>query len=140
MSTPTTVAFATPKQLTVFYDGRCALCTKVHDWLSRTELLIPIELRDLRSNSTQTEYPALRDAMLSGQFIVLADDGRTYFDTKAKLMVLYATSRYRDLSYRLSAPLLYPSTDRIFSAVAAGRWMLGSPPVADCRSGVCTHG
>lgn len=127
-----------PQKLTVFYDGHCVLCRKVRDWLRTKKLLIPLELVDMRSAVVRERYSSLEQAFTAGRLVVLADDGRVYFDAKAKIMVLYATEQYRALSYELSTPLLCATAERIFAAVSGGRMLFGIDET--CSDGVCRNG
>ncbi len=138
-----------PNRLTVFYDGHCLFCRRVASWLQSVELRIPLDFLDLCATETEKRFPELCGGFAAGRFIVLADDGRLYFDTKGRLMVLYATVKYRELSYRLAAPLFFPTVDTVLSGIAAQRtrisWAglvfagLKGPRYVDCNKGACSR-
>ncbi len=131
-----------PWGMTVFYDGNCRICRRMASWLREADTYFPVSLIDLHDPEASRSYPEIREELSDVRFVVLTDDGRMYLDTKAKLMVLYATTRYRELSYDLASPLLYSLTDTVFSSVAAGRHLLDSTQSgigASCEGDSC-HG
>lgn len=93
--------------LTVFYDARCGLCCAVRDWLGRQPQLVPLECRP-KSDGVD-------------DLVVTADTGETWAGDSAWLMVLWALSAYRTLSYRLASPALLPAARRLFAELSAYR-------------------
>jgi predicted DCC family thiol-disulfide oxidoreductase YuxK len=114
------------KSLTMLYDNRCGLCSRIAEWLSTARLLVPVTLLPMWEEETARRFPDADGFLREGRFVVIADDGRIYLDTAAKLMILYATADYRGLSYTLSDPLLYPLVDKAVAAVSSARYTISA--------------
>ena len=95
--------------LTVFYDEGCAFCRRCRDWLQAQPTFVPLHL---------TPSPESRP----GELVVQADDGRVWTGPAAFTMCLWATKRYRSLSYSLTGP----AAEAFFRTISANRRRLAA--------------
>lgn len=110
-----------PKRLRVFFDEDCPLCLRVADSFSKEECYVPMEMLPMRASITKEEFRHLAPYIESGRFVAQDDGGAIYFDTKARLMMLYATKRFRSLSFECSAPGVSGLVDFIFENISKRR-------------------
>lgn len=96
------------KRLTVYYDGRCGLCTRLVSWLRDQRQLVRLEC--------QPKGPDSGDDL-----VVAADTGEVWSGDAAWLMVLWALDDYRDWSYRLARPALLPLARQAFATLSENR-------------------
>ena len=115
-----------PKSIIVLFDESCAFCLRVIAWLHQEETWIPIETLPMREAVLTEKFRQLAPLVESGRFLVLTCDGKVYLDTKARVMILYALKKYRDLSLALSSPGLYSLVDFVFQNISRGRHLLTS--------------
>jgi predicted DCC family thiol-disulfide oxidoreductase YuxK len=110
--------------LTVLYDPDCGLCRRSHEWLSEQPKLVDLLFVACASEEAQRRYPELNHDLTKSDLTVIDNRGAVYFGPKAWLMVLWALTRYRDWSYRLSAPELLPTTKKVVSAISQNRYQI----------------
>ena len=113
-----------PKSLRVFYDEHCPFCLKFVEALSREPTYSPISFLPMNESAQLKEFQQIAPHISSGRFVVLDDQNQLYLDTKARLMILYMTKRYRLLSLSLSAPGIHSLVGVVFSAIANNRQIL----------------
>lgn len=110
--------------LTVLYDPECGLCRRAHEWLSEQPKLVDLLFVPCASDEARKRYPQLDHDLTKSDLTVVDNRGAVYFGPKAWLMVLWALTRYRDWSYRLSSPELLPTTKRVVSAISQNRYQI----------------
>ena len=113
-----------PEKLTVFFDAQCGMCVRAASWLEREPCYFPVELLPMQSREARDRYPEIAAELDNGTFVVLDDRGGVYLESSARLMLLYATRRYRPLSLKLSHPALRPLVDRFLNAVGQNRYRI----------------
>ena len=110
--------------LTVLYDQDCGLCRRAHDWLAQQSKLVNLIFVPCASDEARHKYPELNHELTKQDLTVISENGAVFFGPKAWLMVLWALTRYRDWSYRLSSPELLPTTKRVVSAISQNRYQI----------------
>ncbi|HEY6806578.1 MAG TPA: DCC1-like thiol-disulfide oxidoreductase family protein [Pyrinomonadaceae bacterium] len=110
--------------LTVLYDPDCGLCRRAHEWLAEQPKLIDLVFVPCASDEARRRYPELNHDLTRSDLTVIDNRGAVYFSSKAWLMVLWALSRYREWSYRLSSPELLPTTKKVVSAISQNRYQI----------------
>jgi predicted DCC family thiol-disulfide oxidoreductase YuxK len=110
--------------LTVLYDQDCGLCRRAHEWLSQQTKLVELIFVPCASDEARRKYPELNHELTKQDLTVIGENGAVFFGPKAWLMVLWALTRYRDWSYRLSSPELLPTTKRVVSAISQNRYQI----------------
>jgi predicted DCC family thiol-disulfide oxidoreductase YuxK len=110
--------------LTVLYDQGCGLCRRAHDWLAQQTKLVELIFVPCASDEARRKYPELNHELTKQDLTVIGENGAVFFGPKAWLMVLWALTRYREWSYRLSSPELLPTTKRVVSAISQNRYQI----------------
>lgn len=110
-----------PERLTVFYDEECGLCLRIAEIFRKERTHFPVDLRPMRLSAQLPEFKRIEPWVEAGRFVALDDRGNVYFDTNARLMLLYATKRYRRLAARLALPGVRFLVDRIFEQISRHR-------------------
>jgi predicted DCC family thiol-disulfide oxidoreductase YuxK len=110
--------------LTVLYDPDCGLCRRAHEWLSEQPKLVDMIFVPCASEEAHKRYPELNHDLTKTDLTVIDNRGAVYFGSKAWLMVLWALTRYREWSYRLSSPELLPTTKKVVSAISQNRYQI----------------
>ena len=110
--------------LTVLYDQDCGLCRRAHDWLAQQTKLVELIFVPCASDEARRKYPELNHELTKQDLTVIGENGAVFFGPKAWLMVLWALTRYREWSYRLSSPELLPTTKRVVSAISQNRYQI----------------
>ncbi|MBX3284633.1 MAG: DUF393 domain-containing protein [Actinobacteria bacterium] len=138
MSTTVPTAAVAVRGLTVFYDGRCALCRRCRTWLEAQETLVPLRFQEADAELAHRLLPQL--PWLGTELVVVDDDGAAWIGPAAFIVCLWATARYRPWSARLAGPAFAPLAENFFHLVSANRDRLGrrlDPP--SCTGDACTH-
>ena len=110
--------------LTVLYDPLCGLCRRAHGWLSDQPKLVELSFVPINSEEARQRFPHLDHTLTLKDLTVISDQGAVYFGPKAWLMVLWALTKYREWSYRLSSPELLPTTRRVVSLISQNRYQI----------------
>ena len=108
-------------KLTILYDEECALCVSVAHALRNEPAFVPLSLRPMRAAVFRGDLAELAPLVEQGRFIVVADTGEIYLDTKARLMILWALKRYRGFCYTLASPSLFWAVDLAFECISRNR-------------------
>ena len=108
------------ERLTILFDTRCGFCLKVAEWLSEQETYFEIELLAARGKLAAERYPELQD-VAGEEMLAIDDSGGVYRGSAAYIIILYALKRYREWSFRLSSPLLFPIARKAFHLVSQNR-------------------
>src|SRR5262245_528199 len=114
------------KQLKVFFDEDCPFCLKVAERLSKEQWYFPVEMLPMRAAVKTAGFRHLAPHVTAGRFVCEDAEGNIYLDTNARLMVLYASRRYRSLSFRLAAPGLRNLVGVLFEYISNRRDVLSS--------------
>ena len=127
---------AAPRNLTVLYDERCALCRRCRDWLLTQPCLLPVGLVPAGSVAGEARYASV-EPWLGKELVVMDDAGRSWVGPAAFLTCLWATARYRSASYTLSRPGLSQCAERFFMFVSKrrdrfGRWVQDTDDCSYC--------
>jgi predicted DCC family thiol-disulfide oxidoreductase YuxK len=110
--------------LYVFYDASCGLCVRLRSWCDRRPAYV--QLRFVPAGGAQARDllpPEVAEATLN-DLTVLSSEGGVYQAEAAWLMCLWALHGYRQLSIRLSDPVLAPRVREAFQLFSAGRHTL----------------
>ena len=107
------------KQLTVVYDGACALCVRCRDFLAQSRTFVPLELLSSQSREARERYGAV--PWLGEELVVISDEGDVWIGPAAFLVAMWSLADYREWSYRLSGPELAPLAERFFVAISSQR-------------------
>lgn len=127
-----------PARLHVVYDDQCELCRRCRHWLSVQAT--HVELRFLASSQPEVKERYGDLPWYEIELMVVDDHGRAWIGPQAFIMALWATRRWRSMSYRLSGDAFTPLAERFFHALTANRatvsGLLGSHR---CDSDTCTR-
>lgn len=110
--------------IVVFYDNQCIFCLRCMQWMKKQKALIPIEFYPMHDEQTKHKYIHLKKHFVRDQFVVEDSNGGVYVDTDARIMCLYALSRYRDLSYKISEPNARRMADKFFDIISKNRMII----------------
>jgi predicted DCC family thiol-disulfide oxidoreductase YuxK len=111
-------------QLTVLYDGACALCIRCADFLASSKTLVPLELLSCQSQAARERFSAV--PWLGEELVCVSDEGDVWIGPAAFLVCMWALADYREWSYRLSGPTLAPLAERFFVAISSQRARIAS--------------
>lgn len=122
------------QSLTILFDESCALCRRCRDWLLTQPCLVPVQLLPAGSPAARSRYASL-GPWLGKELVVVDDEGNAWVGPAAFVVCLWATARYRSVSYFLARPALAPFAERFFLFVSKrrdrfNRW--AGEPDTDC--------
>jgi predicted DCC family thiol-disulfide oxidoreductase YuxK len=124
------------QDLTVLYDGACALCTRCRDWMLGQRALVPLRFVPCASPEARNRYGVV--PWLGQELVVVSDEGDVWAGPAAFLMCLWALEEWREWSHRLSGPTLAPFAERFFVALSSRRKTIAALLVPDpCPDGAC---
>ena len=83
------------------------------------ETLVPVDFLAAGSPAARQRYEDLDWYRV--ELMVVAEDGRAWVGPAAFLMCMWATRRYRKLSYRFRSPALAPMIESFFHSVSSNR-------------------
>ena len=108
------------RELTIVYDERCGLCTRISSWLVKQPAYV--RLRPLASNSWESRqrFPDLQPQELA----VISDTGEMWVGDHAWIMCIWALRDYRGWATRLSTPALLPLARQAFALLSENRSMV----------------
>jgi len=109
------------RQLFIFYDDRCGLCTWARRWLIRQPAFLELEFIPRSSARSARLFAHLSQDHANDELVVISDEGGVYRGEKAWIMCLYALQEYREWSLRLAQPWLFPLARQTFSLISSGR-------------------
>ena len=108
-----------PSRLTVIYDDTCELCRRCRHWLLQQSTFV--ERRFFATSDPQIRALYGNYPWYQVELLVLDDQGRGWLGPDAFLMCLWATTRWRPMSFRLTGTALAPLAERFFHALSANR-------------------
>lgn len=125
-----------PTRLTVVYDEQCELCRRCHRWLAQQQTYVPLAFLAAGSPDGQRLYATL--PWYRSELMVVADDGQAWVGPSAFIISLWATCRYRTMSYRLQRRAFAPLVESFFHALSSRRAFVSEllSPHA-CDDGTC---
>jgi len=92
--------------LTLFYDARCGLCSRVRQWLSVQPAYVRLEFVPYDSEEAAHRLPNIRHLQANQEIIVMADTGEVWQGAGAWVMCLWALREFRAWSARLASPTM----------------------------------
>lgn len=141
------------RQLTVFHDPRCGMCTKFRAWLEAQPRWVAVEFIDWSSDEANRRLPGIREMNAGKDVVVLADDGAWWQGDAAWLTCLWVTREFRPWSHRLASPTLRPLLRRAVALLSENRFTLSrllrlstdaalaeaidAAPTPECEGGSC---
>jgi predicted DCC family thiol-disulfide oxidoreductase YuxK len=90
--------------LTLFYDARCGLCSRVRQWLCTQPAYVHLEFLPYDSAEAERRLPAIRHLHADQEIVVMADTGEVWQGAGAWVLCLWALKEYRGWSARLASP------------------------------------
>lgn len=112
------------KQLTIFYDPKCGLCSRFRCWLEAQATWVRLEFIGCRSEEAHRRFPGIDKIKADKQCVVLADDGRWWQGTDAWILCLWATREFRLWSNRLASPVFKPVLGGVVNLISSNRLTL----------------
>ncbi len=109
------------KQLFVFYDQNCGLCSKVKAWVALQPQFIPMTFVAYQNPRALQLCPTLPELDPSREIVILADTGAVYTGGAAWIICLYALHKYRNWSKRMANPALLPLAKRTCHLISENR-------------------
>lgn len=116
----------TPRLLQVFFDEDCPLCLRLAERLLKEDTYFEVQFLPMRASASLDAYRVIEPYVAAGRFVALDDRGNLYLDTNARIMVLFATRRYRALSYTLSVPGVQGLAEAFFEGISKNRFLLSA--------------
>ncbi len=108
------------KRLYVLYDERCALCTRVRDWLAGEPTYVELVLIAAQDPEVTRRF-GLAVAEVPEELVVIDDAGGVYRGPDAFLMCLWGLVEWRGWAERLSTPSAKPLARALFGILSSGR-------------------
>lgn len=103
--------------MAVVYDAACGLCTRLKAWIAEQVPLVRVRFVASGSPEARQSFPQLPPEELA----VIADTGEVWLGNRAWIVCLWALRDYRDLSFRLTSPLLLLMAREAFAVLSANR-------------------
>ncbi|WP_254069012.1 DCC1-like thiol-disulfide oxidoreductase family protein [Streptomyces sp. TM32] len=126
------------RRLTVLYDPKCPLCTRVHDWLVKQRQLVPLELLPVATAETRARFPGLDHEATLREITVIGDSGQVYTGHAAWVVCLWALADYRPMAHRFTSPAGAPLARAAVLAAARYRARTRDPDESPEGLGGCT--
>lgn len=108
-----------PARLHVIYDDQCELCRRCRHWLSTQST--HVELCFLPSSHPEVSKRYGQLSWFEVELMVVDDYGRAWIGPQAFIMALWATRRWRSMSYKLSGTAFTPLAERFFHGLTSNR-------------------
>ena len=87
-----------PVNLTVLYDEACPVCRRARRWVEGQRTYVPVDFVPAGSDEARCRFPALDHAATRREITVVGDDGATYRDEAAWIVVLWAVASTRQIA------------------------------------------
>lgn len=114
-----------PGSLTILYDESCELCRRCRDWLLTQPCLLPVQLLPAGSPEVRARYGSV-EPWLGSELVAVDEQGHAWIGPAAFVTCLWATARYRAISYTLARPSMAPLAERFFISVSKRRRRFGT--------------
>jgi predicted DCC family thiol-disulfide oxidoreductase YuxK len=131
-------ALRSPTRLLVLYDANCAFCVRCRHWLETQPTYVDVRFLAAASPEAQDDLVVLRP-WLGAELVVVSERGEAWLGAAGFLICLWATTEYREWSYRLSGPALAPLAERFFHLVSSRRSTINRFLGPECPDGQCRH-
>ena len=116
----------TLEELTVFYDGHCAMCCAFRDWLEQQEAYCRIRCLPYQSEDAFALFPELDLHEPEKAMLTRTDSGLLFRGAESWALCLHVLKAYRPLARRLASPGLLPVAKVTCYHLSAHRRRLGS--------------
>ena len=110
--------------LTIFYDARCGLCSRVRRWLSGQAAYVRLEFLAYDSPEAKRRCPPITELHADQEIIVMADSGELWQGAGAWVMCLWALRDFREWSLRFATPAMQAVARKIVHLISANRLSL----------------
>lgn len=128
-----------PARLTVVYDENCELCRRCRQWLATQPTHVELQFLAAGEPRVAELYGDLPWYRI--ELMVVTDTGVAWVGPEAFLMCLWATRRWRPMSFRLSGRALKPMVTSFFHTLSANRSLVsGVLTPHRCESDSCHRG
>lgn len=107
--------------LTLFYDARCGLCSRVRQWLSGQPAYVRLDFVPYDSPEAKKRLPAIQHLRADQEIIVMADSGEVWQGAGAWVMCLWALREYRAWSARLATPTMQSAARKVVHWISQNR-------------------
>lgn len=114
------------KWLSILYDDRCGICSRLRRWLEQQPVFVPLRLVPLHSPGLSLRFPGIESFHPGEKLVVVSDDGRVWRGDSAWITLLWALCEGRELALKLASPALRPLARRIVNLVSANRLRLSN--------------
>jgi predicted DCC family thiol-disulfide oxidoreductase YuxK len=119
------------RKLTVLYDARCNLCSRIRSWLETQPSYLELEFLPAGSEQARLRFPQLDHTTTTRELTVIDDQGGVYLEANAFLMCLWALRDYRAWALRLSTPEMIHLARRVVMWVSQNRFRFGTRTLSD---------
>lgn len=92
--------------LTIFYDARCGLCSRVRGWMTHQPAYLRIRFMPYDSPDASRLLPAIKHLHADREIVVMADTGEVWQGASAWVICLWALRDYRAWSARFANPAM----------------------------------
>ncbi len=110
--------------LTIFYDARCGLCSRVRRWLEAQAAYVRLEFLPYDSPAAQKCCPIISRLKADQEIVVMADTGEIWQGAGAWVMCLWALRDYREWSGRFAGPTSQAVARKIVHLISGNRLTL----------------
>lgn len=110
--------------LTIFYDARCGLCSRVRQWLAVQPAYVALDFVPYDSPEAARRCPAIRSLRADQEIVVMADTGEVWQGAGAWVMCLWALQDFREWSARFAGPVMQGVARKIVHLVSENRLSL----------------
>lgn len=107
--------------LTLFYDVRCGLCSRVRQWLSGQPAYVRLDFVPYDSPEAKKRLPAIQHLRADQEIVVMADSGEVWQGAGAWVMCLWALREYRAWSARLASPTMQSAARKVVHWISQNR-------------------
>lgn len=107
--------------LTLFYDARCGLCSRVRQWLSSQPSYVRLEFVPYDSPEAERRLPSIRHLHADQEILVMADTGEVWQGAGAWVMCLWSLREFRAWSARLASPAMQGMARKVVHWISQNR-------------------
>ncbi len=107
--------------LTIFYDARCGLCSRVRGWLALQPAYVRLSFVSYDSPEAARRLPAIRHLRADQEIVVMADTGEVWQGAGAWVVCLWALREYRAWSARLAGPAMQAAARTLVHWISRNR-------------------